>query len=292
MEAPTPVPPVVHYVQLPAGAPKPLLLLVLLADTPLPGVVSKHGTYAEIFTSLFRNSIHLAENEAAAQGVAQTKGDKDRYELTTESYDVVNGHFPTEERVRQADGLLITGSAASAYAPLPWIVKLTEFAASLPKIKDSLKVFGICFGHQVLARAFGSEVVKNEKGWEVGVRSIELSERGKEIFGGEALTIQQMHQDHVTHVPEGFEGLGGTPVSSVQGFVRLSTSEPYSPSCISIITLQGHPEFIPDIVNTIIDAREANGVLSKEFAAQSREDAVERDEGIRIGRLFLKIMGV
>lgn len=175
--------------------------------------------------------------------------------------------------------------AASAYAPLPWIETLTAFTASLPALNPKLKIFGICFGHQIIARAFGGEVVKNEKGWEVGVRRVELTELGKEVFGGEdgllvrlylwlsppkkatglcregtscdggqltfapslvsVQAIQQMHQDHVPSLPPGFSLLGSTPVSLVQGFLRLdpsaAPSSPISLPDVSIITLQGEP---------------------------------------------------
>ena len=44
------------------------------------------------------------------------------------------------------------------------------------------KIIGICFGHQVVAQALGGKVELNQKGWELGVRSITISECAKEIF--------------------------------------------------------------------------------------------------------------
>lgn len=46
------------------------------------------------------------------------------------------------------------------------------------------------------------------------------------------------------------------------------------------------------IVETLIDAREANGVLTPDVAAASRGYAVEPDDGVKIGRTFLRILGV
>lgn len=54
----------------------------------------------------------------------------------------------------------------------------------------------------------------------------------------------------------------------------------------------GHPEFTPDIVQKVIDAREKNGVFSPEMVEQSRKHAVERDEGIRIARVILEVLGM
>ncbi len=117
--------------------------------------------------------------------------------------------LPSPERVKEADGVLITGSgklqplctrspnltltlfaplaAASAYLDLPWIVTLVSFVQSLPALSPSLKLIGICFGHQIIARAFGPRdskgVQKNPLGWEVGTRAVELNETGRALFG-------------------------------------------------------------------------------------------------------------
>jgi hypothetical protein len=76
-------------------------------------------------------------------------------------------------------------------------------------------------------------------------------------------------------------------VSPVHGLVKYSDGGE-----ISIFTLQGHPEFSPDIVCKIIDAREKSGVLPKELADESRKYAAERDEGIRLGGVVLSILGI
>lgn len=279
------------FLQLPPHATRSLVLLVLLADTPIPTVKEKHGDYGTIFTTMFRKAIHLAEVEAGETG----QHGVDREELTIESYDVVQEEYPSEERVRLADGILITGSSFSAYESLPWITHLTSFVASLPALKPSLKIFGICFGHQIVGRAFGGQVARNEKGWEIGVRHIELSAVGKAVLGGgDKLAIHQMHRDEVPSVPEGFELLGSTPVSLNQGMAKFSSpiTSPVSLPSISIITLQGHPEFSPDIVQKIIDAREVGTVISSDLANESREYAKEDDDGVKIARVFLGILGV
>jgi len=53
---------------------------------------------------------------------------------------------------------------------------------NLPKLNDSIKLIGICFGHQIIARAFGAKTEKNEKGWEVGTRDIDLTHTAKQLF--------------------------------------------------------------------------------------------------------------
>ena len=41
---------------------------------------------------------------------------------------------------------------------------------------------GICFGHQIIARALGGECVPNNGRWEVGTTDMELTDIGKKVF--------------------------------------------------------------------------------------------------------------
>jgi GMP synthase-like glutamine amidotransferase len=48
-----------------------------------------------------------------------------------------------------------------------------------------MKIVGICFGMQVIAMALGGPqaVVPNEKGWEIGVYEVGLTDAGRDWFG-------------------------------------------------------------------------------------------------------------
>jgi hypothetical protein len=46
-----------------------------------------------------------------------------------------------------------------------------------------VRIVGACFGHQIVARALGARVGRSGKGWETGVTELELTEKGREIFG-------------------------------------------------------------------------------------------------------------
>lgn len=254
-------------------------------------VRKEFGTYHDIFTSLFKHSIDLVATEKHV-----TQGPNAEYKLTVESYDVVNGDFPTEDRVKSADGLLITGSAHTAHDDEPWILDLVDYIVRLPSVNPSLKTIGICFGQQVISRAYGTKSVRNDKGWEIGVHPIELTEVGRQVFTGRTqLAIHQMHRDNVPSLPEGFELLGSTDKCPVHGMVRyVDGTSPSEASFdkISIVTLQGHPEFNSKIVNEVIEMRESKGVISKEVADESRENANSHDDGQYIGRVILRMFGL
>lgn len=75
------------------------------------------------------------------------------------SVDVRAGELP--EPVDICAAYIITGSPAGAYDPLPWIPPLEAF---LRAVRGRAQLVGICFGHQVMARAFGGVVARSDKG--------------------------------------------------------------------------------------------------------------------------------
>ncbi|GAA6010444.1 hypothetical protein JCM10207_001307 [Rhodosporidiobolus poonsookiae] len=299
MTATTPPAPRRAHLDLPKQAHNDLTLLILLADTPIPSIRETHGTYHDVFASLFRASLALAraeEEQPDDAGVepAHKNSKPRRHKLTIKSYDVVEKQYPSEEEVKEADGLLITGSASNAYDDLDWINRLISFVADLPSANPDLKLIGICFGHQIISRAFGGVCERNEKGWEIGPRTLELTEVGQEVFRGkEQINVHQMHRDHVPSVPPNFELLASTDNTPVHGLVRFKNpSAPFSLTNISILTLQGHPEFDSHIINTLIDVREEKGIISQEVADVSREAAGTHDHGDWIGRRILGVFAV
>jgi hypothetical protein len=77
--------------------------------------------------------------------------------------------------------------AHSAYSPLPWLQRLITYIHTLSTDPSysHLKIIGICFGMQVIAMALGGPqaVVPNEKGWEIGVYELGLTDAGRDWFG-------------------------------------------------------------------------------------------------------------
>src|SRR6476660_1492547 len=83
-------------------------------------------------------------------------------DFETETFDVRVGQLPDPAA---HDAILITGSPAGVYEPLPWIEPLMDF---IRDAKDS-KMVGICFGHQAMAEALGGHVEKSGRGWGAGL---------------------------------------------------------------------------------------------------------------------------
>ena len=74
-------------------------------------------------------------------------------------------------------GIIITGSPASTYDGEAWISESEEF---LKRAADhSIPLYGVCFGHQLLAQTFGGKVEKCPRGWELGTVTVTQTEHAK-----------------------------------------------------------------------------------------------------------------
>ncbi|KAJ6466935.1 class I glutamine amidotransferase-like protein [Mycena sanguinolenta] len=258
---------------------------LLICDTPMPSVVEEHGDYHVLFTNL----LHAAGKQLGIDEIAD-KCKLDPYDVVTKM------EYPTDEQLAVYDGILITGSKANAYEDIEWINKLVEYTARVATEKPNLRIVGICFGHQIVARTLGGRCVRNDK-WEVGPTPVTLSPLGKEVFGVDLLYIQEMHRDHVPEVPPNFHLLGSTDVSMNQGMVRFhSAAAPPSPvslSDIHIFTVQGHPEFEEPVVTKLTAMRTAQGIIDSVTAADAARRANWQNDGVGIiGKVILGVYGV
>ncbi|KAF9583004.1 hypothetical protein BGW38_010441 [Lunasporangiospora selenospora] len=222
---------------------------LLVCGTPIPAVLESFGDYPTLFNALLLQGL----DELKKQGAI-----KEEASLNYKAFDVREDIYP--ENVYDWDLILISGSASNAYDDIPWINKLTDYIKDIPRDDKAPKVAGICFGHQIVGRAFGVQVAKNQKGWELGWTKTELSEEGQAFWGDLSLRIQELHQDIVTGIPEKFTVLASTQHTMNQSMISNDRR---------IVTLQGHPEFNGPIMKEFIKARSASGVFSKELAEAS-----------------------
>jgi GMP synthase-like glutamine amidotransferase len=148
--------------------------------------------------------------------------------------------------VASVEAVLITGSPSGVYDPLPWIGPLKSFvrraaAASVPQV-------GICFGHQLLAAAFGGHVAKAPQGWGIGRHTYELSnlESWMTCHGRKSLHMAVSHQDQVLTKPEVADVLASSSFTPHAALVYR-----HAPA----ISFQGHPEFEPGFARDLIASR-------------------------------------
>jgi GMP synthase-like glutamine amidotransferase len=161
------------------------------------------------------------------------------------TWPVVDMDFPAD--VHAADGWLITGSRHGVYEDHPFIPPLEAFIRAA--MAAGVPVVGICFGHQIVARALGGRVEKFAGGWSVGPTDYD--------FDGERLTLNAWHQDQVTEPPP-----GATTIARGPGCAHAALA--YGDRAL---TIQAHPEFTPAFMAGLMEARGRGLVPEDRLAA-------------------------
>lgn len=191
----------------------------------------------------------LLETGRPPEPLAETYGDypamfrallgEAAYEYAT--FDVAAGELPAHPQA--CDAYLVTGASAGVYDPLPWIAPLKAF---LVEAKGKVPLVGICFGHQVMAEAFGGRVEKSPKGWGVGLQTYKVRRREPWMDVVSTLALPGSHQDQVVEQPPNTEVIAA---SDFTPFGMLAWRD--QPA----ISLQLHPEFEPAYAKALIEAR-------------------------------------
>ncbi|WP_027852841.1 glutamine amidotransferase-related protein [Marinobacterium litorale] len=182
-------------------------------------LLDQYGTYAQMFIDLLGP-------------------DKHSYAV----YDVREGDFP--DGAGQCDGWIITGSKCGVYDDLPWMRTLKQLIMEI--YEADLPLVGICFGHQIIASAFGARVEKYSGGWGVGLHSYNIEGEHSFLVPSEpSFTINAMHQDQVLELPENAELFATSSFCRYAGLVYGDR----------ILTLQAHPEFTIAYERDLVMAR-------------------------------------
>ena len=170
------------------------------------------------------------------------------------------------------DAYVVTGSAAGAYDPLPWIAPLEAF---LRAAAGRSKLIGICFGHQILAQALGGTVRKAPQGWGLGLHRYAILARAPwmDADAGEIIGTAS-HQDQVLVPPPGSRTLAA---SAFTPHALLAYDD--HPS----ISFQFHPEFEPDFSRALFTPRRAPD-LSPDIVAAAIDSLSGPNDNARVAR--------
>ncbi len=120
----------------------------------------------------------------------------------TQVVDVARGQaLPEKTDCRR---VVITGSHAMVTDLLPWSLAVEAWLPGL--IRDGVPVLGICYGHQLLARAMGGVVDYHPGGLEIGTVWVDRATVEPDLlFQGlpERFTAHVCHSQTVVRLPDG-----------------------------------------------------------------------------------------
>jgi GMP synthase-like glutamine amidotransferase len=146
------------------------------------------------------------------------------------SFPVWAGELP--ERPGAYDAYVLSGSHHSVNdATQAWLAPLFDFVAAAARSPDT-RVFGACFGLQVITTALGGRVEDNPGGrFAFGSERIAFER-------GEALTLLESHAEQATQLPPGARRLARSPTAENEMF---SVGD-------RVLAVQFHAEFTPDML--------------------------------------------
>ncbi len=196
---------------------------ILQAGKVNEALVDRFGEYPDMFARLYR----AADPRIEARG-----------------YAVVEGELPAAPG--ECDAWLITGSRHGVYDGLSWIEPLKAFLRRARA--EGVPIIGVCFGHQIMAEAFGGRAEKWPGGWAVGVDEYVLAARpGWMADAPDRIAVHVLHQDQVTAIPADAIRLASSPFCA---YAMLAYGDAELPEAISI---QSHPEFDEAFMRALVE---------------------------------------
>lgn len=231
---------------------------ILATGITPPELIDEYGSYADMFISL------LGKEDPG---------------MSFEVFDVREDEFPAS--IEEFDGWVITGSRCGVYDNLPWMQRLETLIRDIYSAGQPL--VGICFGHQIVASAFGAKVEKFTGGWGVGLNTYRIDCDFPFVDRDEAnrFTINAMHQDQVMELPENARLFASSDFCRYAGLVYDDR----------ILTLQAHPEFNNDYERDLVAAR--RGPVVPEAVADKALAGLETGElpeSSRVARWMVRFL--
>ena len=201
-------------------------LIIEAGPTP-DTLIDKHGNYADMIERWL---------SPLAQGTSFTRNR--RYE---------DEPLPPPDA---QDAVVISGSRFGVYEEAPWMLELEHFIRALVDVR--IPVFGICFGHQIIARAMGGIVEVSKQGWGLGTNEYQLTPITSELAG--TIRAHVVHQDQIIKLPDNARVLGGNDHCP---FAVLSYDN------APMASVQFHPEFTRSYLTDLLPVLKERGIQSE-----------------------------
>ena len=235
---------------------------LLLCDHVRESLQPAHGDYRAMFAGLFeRLAADVDSPEMQAPALVE--------------YEVMRGEYPAD--IDECDAYLATGSKFSVYEDLPWIHELLAWVRALHQVQKPL--LGVCFGHQLIARALDGQVRRASVGWGVGVKVSQVLQQEHWMHPYQShLDLLVSHQDQITALPSGAQVLMGN------GFCPVAMFQVDN----HFLGIQGHPEFTRAYAGDLMDSRRE--VIAADCLAAGRQSLGQPVDALLAARWCLAFL--
>lgn len=230
---------------------------ILLVGRASEDLVDEYGTYAEMLIALINTEEQVFEFK---------------------TFNILDNEFPKDHL--ECDGWIVTGSPHGVYEDHSWIPTVSQLINNV--YEANLPIFGVCFGHQLIAQALGGHVEKSEKGWGLGLHTYQVNNKPDYMSNlSEKVTLNICHQDQVLRPPQGATVYAKSEFCENAGFYIKD----------KVLTMQAHPEFLVDFTKALLTARR-DVTIPKEFVdpalvgLKNNPDSVQSNEFAKTIRQF------
>jgi len=153
------------------------------------------------------------------------------------------------------DAIILSGSSHSVNESNPRFLRYRDWVCDL--LNWHVPTLGVCFGHQMMASAFGGCVQKHASGGQFGPFDVTLSDAGQGdfLFRGvdPVFAAHSCHEDVCTQLPESATLLASSPHTINQSYAIGD--------CLRAV--QFHPEVTTTIIQQLHDALVARGQMKR-----------------------------